>query len=110
MHTRQAVIELKYQPRGRPKWRKDLQKLEAILANRSKISIANVRYRGIDVDPHSYSLAEDTLFVWGGVNVDSDLAIMGEATPALRRCLLELHASTQDAAPPRIRCSDALGR
>jgi hypothetical protein len=63
-----GIVELKYQPRGKPNWPKDLQTFDFIVKNRDQIYVSNARYRGIIADDREYPLAKDILFVWAGIH------------------------------------------
>ena len=103
-----AVIEIKYQPRIRPSWRKDIRTLAALSRNRKTLQVANSRYRGSESDTKAYPFAEDVLFVWAGVHrpmADSDLsndAPLSSGIRSLKGCFLELHAVTSGDGEPTI--------
>ena len=100
-----AVIELKYQPRLKPAYEKDLQTLTLLAKHRTKIELKHNRYRGKCSEHESYPLSNKILFAWAGVHAK-------ESTPTkhpyshgrrpLRDCYLELHAATSQHAHPAI--------
>ena len=108
-NSRQIIdlVELKYLPRTQPTFRKDMETLRAIAANRSELQVANSRYRGDRSKAKAYSIASNALFVWAGVHReavsnDASSALFNNGVPELEGCFLELHAETSDTGPPRI--------
>lgn len=102
-----AVIELKYLPRVKPEYLKDMRTLQFIARERSGIRIANSRYRGPTVDSRDYAVSSNTLFVWAGVHKADrldQLPLYSEAFPELHGCYLQLHAVTDSEAVPEVRC------
>lgn len=105
-----AVVELKYQPRMQPSFRKDIETLRAIASNRSGIFVANCRYRGERSFVRSYPVANKALFIWAGVHreppTNAQHANVSQpfnaGVPELEGCYLELHAETSAVGPPRI--------
>ena len=63
-----SIIELKYLPRGQPKFRKDIESLALISKKRKQISISNSRFRGTETDSKAYKLSNNILFVWAGIH------------------------------------------
>jgi len=55
-----CIIELKYLPKGHPKYEKDIETLALISKKRKQLSISNSRFRGTEVDC-SGLIAPDTL-------------------------------------------------
>jgi hypothetical protein len=103
-----GVIELKYQPRGRPRYEKDVNNLADIARCKKKIVVSNERFRGPSVDTTEYTLAEHVLFVWAGVHAKSmkledenDLSLAA-SRDKLHGCFLELHAETDTNGIPTI--------
>jgi hypothetical protein len=90
-----GIIELKYQPRVKPSWAKDLATFHWITEKRKYITVSNVRFRGIGVDSRSYPLAENVLYVWAGVHAACELDLTAYVAPAVSSCFLELHAETR---------------
>ena len=98
-----SVIELKYQPRAKPKYIKDIESLSTIAAKRKQIAISNIRFRGSERDSTVYSLSENILFVWAGVHAENNSdALFSAGHSALANCYLELHAVTQKDGTPKI--------
>ena len=89
-----GIIELKYIPRGSPKWAKDIDTFRWVLDNRNDIFVSNTRYRGIAADARRYPLGEDVLFVWAGVHSRTGLTLKEYLPPGLSKSFLELHAET----------------
>jgi hypothetical protein len=100
-----GIIELKYSPRARPSWRKDLATFEWINTNRKSIHVSNARFRGVSSDSRKYSLAASILYVWAGVHVPYELELREHIGPSLGSCFLALHAETSYSEEPRLRSS-----
>ena len=106
-----AVIELKYEPRKSPTYRKDIETLRLIASQREAVAISNNRYRGKETDSTEYGLARETMFVWAGIHRQQipapgeDAALLFNAgIPELKNCFLELHAVTRVGQDPSIHC------
>ncbi len=100
-----AVIELKYLPRGRPSYLKDLRSLDFLAQKRKGITIANSRYNGPAVDSKEYGLSGKILFVWAGVHRvqnESSHQLYSDLFPSLKGSYLELHAATQISSSPEV--------
>jgi hypothetical protein len=98
-NTRQiiGVVELKYLPRARPAFEKDLQTLKAIAEAGGDIELANDRYLGPN-SLRNYTLATDAVFCWAGVSKtkpEFDRPSLGASMTFLR-----LDAVTQLDAKP----------
>ena len=100
-----GIVELKYQPRVRPTWRKDIGTFDWIEMHRDKIFVSNVRFQGEEVDKRPYALAKDVLFVWAGIHAPWPHRIADDdrVSPRLRGSFLELHAETCDGSEPTVR-------
>ena len=98
-----GVIELKYQPCAKPKWRKDVETFHFLATHRETISISNTRFRGIVADARLYPLANDVLFVWAGVHAPCDLILNEHVDPILAPHFMSLHAETQLSSAPFLR-------
>ena len=98
-----GIIELKYQPRARPKWQKDVDTFHFLATHRETISISNSRFRGVAADARVYPLASDVLFVWAGVHAPCDLALKEHVDPVLAPHFMALHAETQPSSAPILR-------
>ena len=103
-NTRQiiGVIELKYLPRSRPIYRKDLQSLAFVASNAGGIILSNNRYRGIEIKNHPYMLATDAVFCWGGVYKGRQFDLADEIDPKLNSRFLQLNALTSNGRQPII--------
>jgi hypothetical protein len=100
-----SVVELKYQPKKRPSYDKDIGTLAMIARKRRRISIANSRFRGEEKDAKAYALAKNIVFVWAGVHagsIESDTALFSASRPSLKDKYLELHAITVSDGAPKI--------
>ena len=100
-----GIVELKYQPRKSPSWRKDINTFHWLAKNQSSIAISNGRYRGEDRDANIYPLADNVLYVWAGVHSESPIQLADYLEPALRPMFFALHAETQHSKAPRLRQS-----
>ena len=97
------MVELKYLPRGRPRYVKDLESLASLSTGRGSVTIANDRFRGAEKDSKAYAMSDRGLFVWAGIHrgpVPDDS--FGSGYAALEGCYLELHAVTQSEASPEL--------
>ncbi len=102
-----GIIELKYQPRARPDWTKDLATFQWTFDHRAVVTVSNHRFRGIETDSHVYPLSRRILYVWAGVHREFD-ALPSPQVPAERReAFLALHAATTAGRPARIYRSSA---
>ena len=97
-----GIIEIKYRPRVKPVWKKDIASLEWISSNRDAIRVRNSRFRGIEVDGRSYPLSANILFVWAGIHAKSEVILRDLLPSKLRDTFLELHAETHKGKSPRI--------
>jgi hypothetical protein len=104
-NTRQiiSVIELKYLPRSRPMYRKDLQSLATVAGNAGGVILSNNRYLGIEIKNHPYTLATDAVLCWGGVYRGRQFDLADEISPELKSRFLQLNALTSDGHQPIIR-------
>lgn len=102
-NTRQVIgiIELKYRPRTRAAWRKDIDKFRSIADSKTGITVSNERYRGVEANSHTYTLAITILYVWAGVHAESGLDLAGYVGK-LAPNFIALHAETVDGEPPRL--------
>lgn len=98
-----GIVEIKYLPRARPNWKKDLQTFSWIHNHRDQIIIQNVRYRGLLADDRAYPLAKDVLFVWAGVHVASTTPLSQHIDQRLTHHFLELHAHTKHDGHPELK-------
>lgn len=104
-NTRQiiGIVELKYQPRVRPSWRKDIGTFDWIDKHKDKISVSNVRFQGVEVDKRAYTLAKDVLFVWAGIHAEwPRQTFEGDVPTEWRDGFLELHAETRNGGEPNV--------
>ena len=103
-----GVIELKYQPRVKPNYMKDVDTLSNIARYRKSISISNHRFRGKPIDEKTYSLSKHILFVWAGVHggiglyANDNEPLYSKGYRVLKNCFLELHAETSKTSSPNI--------
>ena len=100
-----SVIELKYLPRGQPKFRKDVESLALISEKRKQISISNSRFRGAEADGREYALSNNILFVWASIHARPNQEIGGlfsSGHKSLENSFIQLHAETRHNAMPEI--------
>jgi hypothetical protein len=103
-----GVIELKYLPRSKPRYEKDVNNLADIAKHKSGIILSNERFWGPAVDSRKYTLAENVLFVWASVHAgsedtwDEDVRAFAAKRKELQECFLELHAQTDKNRLPTI--------
>ncbi|WP_172649460.1 hypothetical protein [Thiolapillus brandeum] len=100
-----SVIELKYLPRVKANYKKDINTLNLIASNRAGVSIANERFRGPQTDSRKYSLSKSIIFVWAGVHAtvtDDEGYLFSEGHENLRGCYMQLHASTHKNRGPDV--------
>ena len=102
-----GVVEIKYGPRGRPRYEADIRKLDAMFASRSIISLSNERFFGPSIDGRTYKMANHPLLVWAGFHRRAkdasyaDLPSIASDCPGLRRHFMALHAETDAMEAPR---------
>ena len=96
-----GVVELKYLPRSRPKWRKDIHTLQFIASHPGGLAIANDRFLG-EASVRNYPLVPNAVLCWASVYRERKLDLRSEISDPLRERFLQLHALTQDGEPPRI--------
>jgi hypothetical protein len=95
-----GVVELKYVPRGLPKYSKDLRTLRNI-AKADGITLSNDRYCGIERN-RFYTLASDAILCWAGVYTGSQLKLKGRIGAGLEQRFLQLDALTVDGKNPTL--------
>jgi len=94
-----GVVELKYQPRGRPTYEKDLNTLRWIAENHEQIKVSNDRYFGPPAKARVFSLAPDAVLCWAGVYKGAQENVSQFVPTELKARFLGLHALTsQDGA------------
>lgn len=98
-----GVVELKYQPKVRPKFEKDFATFESLATHGTGIEIDNRRYRGPDNGRGLFTLSADPMYVWAGVYRGPNRDIPAFETVAFDRAqLLVLHAATRLDGEPEI--------
>ena len=98
-----GIVELKYQPKSLPSWRKDIATFHWLAEHQSNIAITNSRFRGAEADDRVYPLSSNVLFVWAGVHSPSPIQLHEHISPELAPMFLALHAETQASKAPRLR-------
>ncbi len=108
-----SIIELKYLPRAQPRYKKDLENLSYVTNNRTRILIANDRFRGAEIAGIEYCLSITILFVWASVHAkdkSESNQLYSADYKSLGGCYLELHAETKPNLTPEIFQRTASGR
>lgn len=105
-----GVIELKYQPRTKPKFEKDFGTMQNLSENRAVLKISNERYLGPDVSAHEYRFSKDVVFVWAGVyrNGNEKPRPVARADHSLGAYLMELHAVAEQGRKAAVYRFDGL--
>ncbi len=91
-----GIIELKYVPRGRPNFDKDIATFHLLLKNRAEVFVSNARYRGTVAEVLRYSMAKNVLFVWAGVHAKCEASYFDSVPSRLKKHFLPLHAETKE--------------
>lgn len=99
-----GIVEIKYLPRTRPKFDKDLRTLEWVLEHGEELVLSNDRYRGERLQAKEYSLANDAVLCWGGVYAApmESIAMGGDPPPPINQRVFVLHAITHAGAKPDV--------
>lgn len=104
-----AVVEIKYQPRTRPSYDGDLQKLRLMAERRAELQISNARFRGPVVDARQYPFSKNVLFVWAGVHrkpkesfESPHVPMLSEGFAEMAGCFVQLHAETDYNEHPKV--------
>ena len=100
-----SIIEIKYLPRTKANYKKDINSLSLIAESRKKISISNKRYRGNEADSTKYSLSKNILFVWAGIHKKGKVEsseLYSNGVKSLEGCYIELHALTEEKSKPSV--------
>jgi hypothetical protein len=97
-----GVIEIKYIPRARPKFSKDLKTLAALASQRKDLKMENVRFRGVSADHMTFQFSEHVLFAWAGIH-RSEFAALDEFEKRrpneIGEYYFEMHGLTNDGEP-----------
>lgn len=103
-HTRSiiGVVELKYRPRARADFTKDLETLEWLSEKGEDVVLSNDRYRGVREESRKYSLAPDAVLCWAGVYTAPEESIRLPEARAINGKVLALQAITKSGSPPVI--------
>lgn len=90
-----GIVEIKYVPRGRPSYFKDLETLRQAVEESTELRLSNDRYRGIATNSKPYTLARDAVLCWAGVYAGEEIRIhCSVKSRSLRAHLLQLSALT----------------
>lgn len=96
-----GIMEIKYLPRGKPNYKKDLETLAWIAEHGSEMAVANYRFRGNIADAHAYKMSRSVIYAWGGVHCDDNFSL--PIPERIRGNFLELHAVTRKDGDPEVR-------
>jgi len=101
-HSRQIIgaIELKFLPRGRPSFEKDLDTLRWLGTVGGAVSLVNERYLGVPRPAHEYTIADDAVLCWAGIYKAPQLALA--SGPEIETRFLDLHALTSPDTTPKV--------
>ena len=90
-----GIVEIKYVPRGRPSYVKDLETLRQAIDEPTELKLSNDRYRGIVSSNKSYALAKDAVLCWAGVYAGEEIRLHSSVkSSSLSARLLQLSALT----------------
>ncbi|HET6424144.1 MAG TPA: hypothetical protein VFG20_10700 [Planctomycetaceae bacterium] len=97
-----GVVEIKYLPRARPKFSKDLKTLAALASQRKNLKMENLRYRGVDTEQAEFQFSEHVLFCWAGIH-RREFAALDEfeqrRPDVVGEYYFEMHGLTEEAQP-----------
>ena len=99
------VIELKYQPRAKPKYKKDISNLDLLSKHRESLVLSNRGFRGEVADVKVYPFSSNMLFVWAGIHGKIGPQVRAKFSKGfvhLKKGYVELHAETSHEGPPTI--------
>lgn len=91
-----GMVELKYVPRGRPTYMKDLETLNVLAEHRLKFTVSNDRYLGPYKGAREYILAKDAVLCWAAVYTGAKVASPPFESAEKRSNFLALHALTSE--------------
>lgn len=103
-HTRRVigVVEIKYLPRKRPEYAKDLNTLSWMSTHGAEVKLSNDRYRGEREAAREYHLAEDAVLCWAGVYTAPEVQITYPSDTQLQKRLTVMHAITESGKPAKV--------
>lgn len=98
-----GLVEIKYVPRGKPTYEKDLETLRLAVANAETLTISNDRFRGVTSDNRPYPLARDAVLCWAGVYAGTAVDLRAKISDqSLASRFLQLNALTTADEDPKI--------
>ena len=100
-----AVIELKYKPKGPPKYAKDVGNMALIAGQREGLMLDHHRLLGVENVTVTYGMSPSILFVWAGIHRPQRKQsewLYSADYPELDDSFFELHAETQLKGTPVI--------
>jgi hypothetical protein len=96
-----GVVELKYLPRIRPKYAKDLRTLAWFARGGERIRISNVRYLGKPLPKREFLVVPDAVLCWAGFYRSPNVVMELPDGLAPER-LLCMHALTSERLDPNV--------
>lgn len=100
-----GMVELKYAPRGRATYAKDLETLAHLSEHRLKFEISNQRYLGPKKLGKPFTLASNAVLCWAGVYSGAKISNEAFSRAESRQDFLALHALTSKERNAVIVCS-----
>ena len=103
-----CIIELKYLPRGKPAYKKDINSLSLIASagqEGEEVTISNNRFQGIEKDRTTYKLPKSVLYVWAGFSAEQKnktYSLFSDGHEELKGYYLQLQAVTRMDKNPKI--------
>jgi hypothetical protein len=91
-----GIIDLKYTPRSKPSWKKDLATFEWIGKNFGELTVSNKKNLGKGEEDCEYTLADDLVYVWAGIHQPWDDHLKKHIAKECKKCFMELHLETKD--------------
>jgi len=102
-----SVLEIKYSPRVKPNFEKDIRNLAAISEHggAGTVFVCNERYKGIEKDSTKYKLPKNVLYVWAGFHTRQKVdkyPLFSDGFEELKGRYLQLQTETDAGENPRI--------
>lgn len=97
-----GIVELKYKPRARASYTKDLDTLDMMATDHTDISVSNGRYLGPMKDGRTYQLAHDAVLCWAAVYKGRRISNPAFLDAEVGKSFLALHAITSAGEDAKI--------
>lgn len=92
-----GIVELKYKPRGRADYLKDVKTLRLAVKNKDTLTISNDRFLGVVANDKRYPLSASAVLCWAAVYTGRPIALEGSDKVAeLGHHFLQLDARTAE--------------